>query len=385
VPDIQNDRYKMNINADTDNPVPLAPVHGGDVEGVAEQYGLLSEELLDFSANINPLGPPSGVLRRLARDARDARLLMRYPEPELRELRRAISLHTDAPEEAIVIANGAASLIDAAVRAVEPKRCLLPTPSFSEYARALDAVRCQIVPLRLDAERDFRFGVEELARLMRGEQVELCIITNPHNPSGALVRRPAVERIIRSAQEAGVRVLLDEAFIDYVVEESLAPVAARFDNLVVLRSLTKFYAMPALRVGYSVASPRFAAAMRGHVPSWSVTTLAANAAAEALSDGGYASRSREVNEAERVRLGAALKSLGLRVYPSSANFLFARLPRRAPSAGALRERLIIEHRIIIRDCSSYEGLEPGRFIRVAVRDRADNIRLTEALRGALTG
>lgn len=373
----------MKTNVDADNTALLVPVHGGDVEHVAAQYGLMSEALLDFSANINPAGPPPGVLRRLARDAQDARLLMRYPGAELRELRRAISHHTDAPEEAIVIANGTTSLIDAAVRAIAPKRCLLPTPSFSEYARALAAVRCQIVPLRLDAEQDFRFGAEELERLIRSEQVDLCIITNPHNPSGALIRRPAIDRIIQSAQEAGVRVILDEAFIDYMIDESSTSVAAGFDNLVVLRSLTKFYAMPALRVGYSVASPRFAATMRGHVPSWPVTTLAANAAVEALHDVGYASQAREVNEAERVHLAAALASLGLHVYPSSANFLFVRLPQRAPLAGALRERLIIEHRIIIRDCSNYEGLEPGRFIRVAIRDRKDNIRLTEALRSAL--
>jgi threonine-phosphate decarboxylase len=366
------------------DPQPPAPVHGGDVERVAAQYGFMPEELLDFSANINPAGPPPGVLRRLARDARDVGLLMRYPEAELRELRQAISRHADAPEEAIVIANGAASLIDAAVRAVEPKRCLLFAPSFSEYARVLAATRCQTVTFRLDAERDFQLDVEGLERLFKSEQVGLCILTNPHNPSGSLVRRPAVERIIRSAQEACVRVLLDEAFIDYAVEESLTPVAAQFDNLVVVRSLTKFYAMPALRVGYSVASPRFAAAMRSHVPSWSVTTLAANAAVEALRDASYAPQTLKVNEAERARLAAALASLGLRVYKSSANFLLARLPRRAPTAGVLRERLIAKHRVIIRDCSSYEGLAPGRFIRVAVRCLEENIRLTEALRGSLT-
>jgi threonine-phosphate decarboxylase len=315
----------------------------------------------------------------LAREAVDIPLLMKYPDPELARLRAAISTHLGISESSIAVANGSAALLDAAIRGVGPKRCILPTPAFSEYRRALDSAHCVALEFPLEPQRNFLLDEPAFSAAIAKECPEMCIITNPHNPSGSLTARHAVEEIARSALSVGSVVLLDEAFIDYVPGETFTRTAGQSENLVVLRSLTKFYGMPALRVGFAVAAPDIASAMRAQLPSWPVTTLAANAAVEALQDSDYAARTRESNAREREHLSAALTDAGLRVFPSSANFLLVELPEGAPSAGNVRERMITKCGIIVRDCSTYKGMESGQFIRVAVRDRLDNERLVGAL------
>ncbi len=359
-----------------------APAHGGDVAAVAAEFGIAPGELLDFSANINPLGPPAGVLRRLAVDAADVELLMRYPEAELKSLRRALSIHLGIEENQIIIAGGAAALIETIVRAVGRKnpepRCLLPVPAFSEYERALLASDFQIIPFQLEREQNFCLEENKFLEILAKEKPDLCIITNPHNPTGALIKCEALERIARAAEKTETIVLLDEAFIDYAPEESLTQSAKRFKNLIVLRSLTKFYAIPALRVGYAVASAELIEVFKPQISSWSVTSLAANAAEEAVKDTEYAEQTLEINRIEREYLSGALEQAGFRVYPPAANFLFLELPP-LPLAAELRSNLIKNHHIIIRNCSTYSGLDAGKFVRVAVRSRADNELLIKAM------
>jgi len=372
----------MNENSVNDKILIALPAHGGDVAAVAAEFGIPPEKLLDFSANINPLAPPAGVLRRLKRDAADVELLMRYPETGLKSLRRALSVHAGIAENQIIIGGGAAALIETVIRAVQGKngkpKCLLPIPAFSEYERALLAAAFQIVPFALEKENNFCLAERNFIEVLANEKPELCIITNPHNPTGALIKRQSLERIAQAAQKTGTIILLDEAFIDYAPEESLTQDTQRFENLIVLRSLTKFYSIPALRVGYAAASIKLTENLKNRLSSWSVTTLAANAAEEAVKDIVYAEKTLETNRIEREFLASNLRLLGLRVFPSAANFLFVQLPPRLRAA-ELRSNLIEHHHIIIRDCSTYSGLETGKFIRVAVRNRADNESLVKAI------
>jgi len=361
-----------------------APSHGGDIAAVAAEFGVPAEKLLDFSANINPLGPPAGVLRRLAADAANIELLMRYPEAELKSLRRALSFHVGVEENQIIIAGGAAALIETIVRAANRKkrqpRCLLPVPAFSEYERALAASDFQIVEFTLEKWRNFCLEENRFVEILAQEKPDLCIITNPHNPTGALIKKESLERISQAAEKNETIILLDEAFIDYAPEESLTGKAKHFRNLVVLRSLTKFYGIPALRVGYAIASAELIEIFANQISSWSVTTLAANAAEEAVKDIKYAEETLEINRFQREFLSRSLEQAGFRVYPSAANFLFLELP---PSsfAAELRSNLIKNHHIIVRDCSTYSGLEAEKFIRVAVRSRPDNEQLIKAISG----
>jgi threonine-phosphate decarboxylase len=322
--------------------------HGGNLAAVARQFGIAPDRILDFSANVNPYGLPPRAAERLAREAADPHLLAAYPDPDAGELRAALAAHLDVPPESIVIASGADALIHAVLRALAPRRCVIPQPAFSEYARAASA--------------------------NRGDGPDLLILNNPHNPTGACLSRAAMlERV------AGISVLADEAFVDYVPEAAITRDAAARAGLVSIRSLTKFYGAPGLRAGYAVAEPATARAIAAQLPPWPVTTLALNAFAEALRDRDYARETIERNRRAREVLARDLAALGCEVLPSAANFLLVRVA----DAIGLRDLLIRHHAILVRECESFEGLERGRYLRIAVRRESENRCLVEALREIL--
>jgi threonine-phosphate decarboxylase len=362
--------------------IPAAS-HGGDLDRVARDYGISANRLIDFSANINPAGPPERALARLAREAADRHLLTRYPDRDYFELRRALAAMVKVPANSVIIADGAAALIMACVRAVPravPRgECLLVTPAFAEYERALRLTGNPIRPFRLDAARAFALDVDELMGALRRHRPAMCVLTNPHNPSGALTSKAQLLQLLDCARRTKTLLMVDEAFIDYAPSETLSAEAAESKQLVVLRSVTKFYGMPALRVGYAVATPALARRIEAELPPWPVTTLAASAAAEAVQDHDYVQRTLAWVFDERRWLHDALEQIGVTVYPSAANFLLTRLPAHALSSAQLRARLIADHQIIVRDCESFRGLSRGRFIRVAIRCREENQRLVRAL------
>ncbi len=347
-------------------------VHGGDVWQVAEELGIQASDILDFSASINPRGLPANARERLARDASDPGLLSFYPDPSARRLRRALSEQHHVPPEAIAVGPGAEALIAPILRSLKPRRAVVPVPAFSEYRRACTQERIEFVPFPLDRTEFFRIDIARLCHSIQGEAV---LLNNPHNPSGAVLERHEVQRVI----EAAPAVLLDEAFIDYVPDLSFVREAAVRQGLIVLRSLTKFYGCPALRIGYAVAHPDVTRRIQTLLPAWPVTQLAIDALAEAVSDREFAETSIRENATERAQLAESLTRLGVVVFPPAANYLFLELRPDMPAAAELRVRLIAKHRILIRICDSYEGLAPGRCVRVAVRSAADNRRLIDAL------
>lgn len=353
------------------------PEHGGDVARMIERYG--AGDWLDFSANIAPSGPPLAALDTLRRGAADITSIVRYPTAHDRALGEALAAANGVDAERVVIANGASALIEAFVRTVAPQRALVPQPAFSEYARALAAAGATTVALALDPDDGFRLDVARTIAALDRERPDAVIVTNPHNPSGACAPLEAIGAIVAAAVARGVAVLLDEAFIDYVPEQTALALATH-GNVFVLRSLTKFYAMPGLRVGYGIAPAPFARELNARIPSWPVTSLAADAARAALGDQAYARTTRLVNATERAALATALRDTGVHVYESAANFVLFATPAPAPW---LAERLAAEHRIVVRDCRSFAGLEDGRYVRVAVRTRDENERLVAALRCVL--
>jgi len=359
-------------------------VHGGDLDAIARRYGVPRERLVDFSANLNALGPPPALVRELAMAAADLEELRRYPDPSATPLRTALGRILGVDAAAIVVSNGAAALLDAAVRVRRLTRCLLPQPAFSEDQRVLDAAGTAGYPLALDPADGFRLPGRRIVNLLRARTVDGCLLTNPHNPSGSLTPRPEMEQIVTVARAAGALTIVDEAFIDFAPGESVAEVAAQTPDTIVIRSLTKFFAVPALRVGYAVCEPELARALRAIIPPWPVTALALRALTAVLDDVEYAERSRAQNIRERQHLKADLEGAGLRVFDSAANFLLCELPLEGVRAPELVSALVLNAGLVVRDCSSFEGLANGRFIRVAVRARSDNERLASAISHELT-
>jgi threonine-phosphate decarboxylase len=348
--------------------------HGGDVWQVAEEFGFSAWDLLDFSANINPRGLPPRARQRLARDASDPKLLSFYPDSSARRLRRALSEQLDVPADAIVVGPGAESLLAPILWYLRPRSLLVPVPAFSEYRRVCEQELIDFVPFPLERSELFSLPLERFCGRLQSDAPGAVLLNNPHNPTGALLPPGDIRRIAALST-----LLLDEAFIDYVPHASLVREAATRPGWIVVRSLTKFYGCPALRVGYAVAHPETIRGMNSFLPTWPVTQLAIDALVEAVSDRDFAETTLHENAAERAWLTASLTQLGLIVFPSAANYLFLELRSGMPTASNLRSRLIARHRILVRNCDSYEGLAPGRHARVAVRSRADNCRLIQAL------
>lgn len=362
---------------------PALPVHGGDLDAVARRYGVPRDDLVDFSANLNPLGPPQALLAALAEAAADVRDLARYPEPDAASLRDALGAHHGIDPASIVVANGAAALIGVAAEVAMRARCVVPLPAFSEDAHALRRAGIALVPLPLDPASDFALPVDAIARMLVAGEADAALVTTPHNPTGALVTRATICDLASRARCARATLVLDESFVDFVPEQSAIALAATEERTIVVRSLTKFFAVPALRVGFAVCEPRLAARMRAALPSWPVTTIAMRALRAALGDAAYAERTRATIERERAIVIAALRALSCRVFDSAANFVFVELPPGRSAAAFVRE-LVVAHRIVVRNCTSYDGLAADRYVRIAVRDRVANVRCLDAVRQVLS-
>ena len=350
--------------------------HGGHLRRLAERAGCPAEEILDFSANINPLGPPESLRAVVARTLDQ---IVHYPDPECDDLVRTLADADGVSPGEIVVGNGSTEILHALARAAGRDRAVIPVPSYSDYADASRTAGMEVETVRLDESAGFALDWDQLGERLRGDEV--VFLARPNNPTGQTFDSQPFRRF--AAEHQGTRFVVDEAFIDFVeTGESLAKQPAA--NVVVLRSLTKFHAIPGLRLGAAVAPADLAADIRGQLPPWSVNTLAQAVGVAALRDTRYADETRRFVTRERDKLRADLSSIaGLLVYPSSANFLFVRLDRNDMDAATLAERLLQE-RIAIRVCENFDGLD-GRFFRVAVRDESANRRLVEALEAVLAG
>ncbi len=350
-------------------------VHGGDLTAVALQYGVPEENLLDFSTNVNPLGPPRGVVDVVRRFAEHPELFLRYPEPSYERLRHRLAADHGVGADQIVITNGAAAALDVAIRAMRWQRCLLPVPAFSEYERILSNAGTQTQCLVLDDAFSFdEAGFEQALRNCDG-----VILTNPHNPSGGVLSRERLHNVIAACRARGAQILLDEAFVDYCPDVSVVDSAC--DDVVVVRSLTKFYGMPGLRVGYLVGGVALSNRVAGLLPSWPVGSLELEAACIALEDHEYALSTRAHNSREREILAASLRAVGCRVFASAANFLCLELP--GIDVDVLLRRLVCEFGIVVRDVRTYDGVANRSLVRLGVRDSVANTRLVAALRAVL--
>ncbi len=368
----------MSLERASNNKGPAQAAHGGRVYEAARRWGIAPEEVIDFSANINPFGPPPGVLAAIEKSLAPV-TLRTYPDPHA--FISALAEKHNVARDEIVVGPGSAALMFAALRAMLPATALVPEPGFDEYFRACAAVKAEVLRPRLTERNGFTPDFDALARAIEGRHCDILILNSPHNPTGRLYAREDLMLLLDVAEANGVAVLLDEAFIDYAPESSLLHVAATKSRSIVLRSLTKFYAVPALRIGYAVCAAGMAAAIREQLDAWPVSTVALEAGRAALDDEEYERESRRVNAQAREEFAAALREIGLSVFHSDANFLLVKLSR---GSGAELARWLESSRILIRQTNSFSGLGDG-YIRLAVRSSADNLRLVPLIETWLRG
>ena len=341
---------------------------------MAEKAGRKAGDLIDFSANINPLGPPEWLRPLISSRIQS---LVHYPDPNCELLTKAISVHYGVKEEEILVGNGSTEILYQIPKTVQAKRAVIPSPSYGDYATAAGLSGLAVEKLLLKEEVGFELDVGELEKGLEGN--EIVFIGQPNNPTGFVC--PAAQLRELASRNPSTFFIIDEAFADFV--EGLDRMNRnRPSNVLVLLSLTKFYAIPGLRLGCAVGDPGFVQKIRRFMPSWSVNTLAQTVGEAALKDEQYARRTRKAVQELRSHLATDLQSIsGLTVYPGRANFLLVRLERGMLDAAALAERLLIKG-LAVRVCANFDGLD-SRFFRVAVRTAEENEKLSNSLREVL--
>ena len=340
--------------------------HGGDIYAY--------ENIIDFSANINPLKMPSEISEAVM-SGMDA--LGSYPDWSCKVLREKIAINAGCNADDVICGNGAADLIFSIVYAHRPKKALLTAPCFAEYEAALKAIDANIQYHMLSQEDDFALTSDfEKNLTVDLDMVFLCI---PNNPTGAVINKARLIGIADICEKKGILLVLDECFNEFLdMPENysmLHQIAAR-ECLVILKSFTKMYALAGLRLGYAIScNHALLEKIYSQRQPWSVSTLAQRAGIAALDQTAFVAQSRSYLQAERSYLEKEIRALGCRVFAGNANFVFFYC------GIALKEQLLNKG-FLIRDCSNYHGLKKG-FYRIAVRTHDDNMRLLEAMRFVL--
>ena len=352
--------------------------HGGDIFAAARDLGLSWREVLDYSANINPLGPPPGLKKHLF-DSFD--LTANYPDPHALGWRRELAALHGLSVDELVAGNGTTQLMYALVRAINPKKPVVFVPAFSEYEAALACAGLEAGHVQSSANDDFDLTPSAAGRLF-DSRPDIVFLTNPTSPAGRLLDPGLLDRVLYAAEKTGALVVLDEAFLDFTDASSLAEAVRRRERLIVLRSLTKFYALPGLRLGYLAASADMAKKIADQVEPWSVNSLALTAGTYCLSQQDYAERTRQTVDRERNWLFRRLTRMGLgRVTPGTANYLLVKLE----AEGFTEEGMVAALKskgILVRGCASFQGVLKG-YLRLAVKTRPLNQRLVKALEEVL--
>lgn len=351
--------------------------HGGNRYQLARLAGKSPDSILDFSANINPLGPPDWLRPVISRHIGE---LVHYPDPAAGALVAAVSRRYGVAADEILSGNGSTELIYLLAQVAGMKRAVIPVPCYTDYARAVRLAGMEFKSVPITEKSGFQFEPMQLAPLLN--EAAVIFIGRPNNPTGQVCSAQSMRALAQAHPES--LFIVDEAFGDFVEHfESLT--TNRPPNVVVLLSLTKIFAIPGLRLGCAVADAALAGSVRKRQPPWSVNTLAQAVGVAALGDADYVARSRVMVRVEREVLLTGLQTIpGLTIYPGAANFLLVRLDSSGTDARTLAQRLLSKDGIAIRVCDNFEGLD-ARFFRVAVRTADENARLIAALQRVLNG
>lgn len=344
--------------------------HGGNILCLAREAGLAASKILDFSANINPLGPPEWF-----RSLISAKLsgVAHYPDPDCTALTRAFCSRWSVSPDEVLFGNGSTEILYLIPRAFGKTQAVVAAPAYADYSLACKLAGVCVKKFILQEDEGFVLDIATLEGFIGKD--DLVFIGRPNNPTGLCVAAEDLKEL--ACRHPETLFIIDEAFADFV-EGSERLISDRPSNVICLGSLTKFYAIPGLRLGFACGRPGFIASLRELMPPWSVNSLAQAVGEAALADRNYEKRSRQYVVTQRDDLKVRLEKIpGLFVYPGEANFLLVGINRGDLDAESLAGRLL-QKGIAIRVCNNFEGLD-HRFFRIAVRTGEENEQLCDAL------
>ena len=370
----------------------MSKIHGGNIFQFAHEQRIEPYEVVDFSANINPLGPSQRGL-----DALNAQLryISHYPDATNDDVLNAIADTYEMDKHQIIVGNGAAELLYAICRLPGYTGAFVPAPGFSEYKEALEASKIPVRDIFYRPRKDDNgkpyfevpyLALETFAAELKGQDGRIIVfLGNPNNPDGTLLDKDHIRTVASMLKDANSLLVIDESFIDFVGndplqdnEHSMRSLVNEFDNIIVVHSFTKFYAVPGLRIGAAFANETLITQLQQYIPSWSVNTLAQAYTKAALNDVDYIKRTKQELNEERAFMYNALDAIeGITVYPPSANFMLFQVNQEGITANYINEELK-KYNMIVRNCDSYVGLT-NHWVRIAIKDHDTNIKLVDKL------
>lgn len=358
--------------------------HGSDLEKIEELYGIRKEDIVSFSANVNPLGV-SPLLRTALAEKIDA--ITSYPDREYTSLRRCIAAYCGTEPEHIIVGNGSTELISLFIQIEHPKKAYVIGPTYSEYEReiALGGGTTLYYPLK---EKDsFRLDVDDFLSHLN-ESIDLLVICNPNNPTSSSITRKEMRLILDACKQHDIYVMVDETYVEFadnMDEISAIPLTNYYNNIIILRGTSKFFAAPGLRLGYAITGNHdLIKSINTRKNPWTINSLAVVAGETMFTDTAYITETRELISKERSRIYDILrKHPAFKVYEPSANFMLARILTDSLTSQDLFDCAIREH-MMLRDCSTFPFLD-HKYIRFCFMYPQDNDRLLACLLHAAEG
>ncbi|MQN01444.1 MAG: aminotransferase class I/II-fold pyridoxal phosphate-dependent enzyme [Lachnospiraceae bacterium] len=353
--------------------------HGSDMELIEKIYGIKKEEIVSFSANVNPLG----ISPKLASDLSDhVHCIETYPDREYSDLRKAISSYAGCDPHYIIVGNGATELISLFISVTAPKRALILGPTYSEYEReiTLNGGRTSYYPLR--EENDFTLQIDDFISKLT-DDIDLIVLCNPNNPTSSVIKNRDMRLILDACKVHDIYVMVDETYVEFVSDEPLVtsvPLTADYNNLIVLRGTSKFFASPGLRLGYAVTGNEdLLKEINQKKNPWMISSLAEEAGKIMFNDIEYIKATKDLITSEKKRLYDIFKKSSVfKPYYPNANFMLLQILDKNEDSHSLFDKCI-KQKLMIRDCSTFPFLS-DRYIRICFMKPSDNDRLLEVLR-----
>lgn len=356
--------------------------HGSDLEKIEDIYGIPKEKIISFSANVNPLGFSPKAAETLKNNLS---VISRYPDREYTDLKRAISAYTKASPDRIILGNGVTELLTLFIDLIKPQQAVIAGPTYSEYEKDLKRRGCKTGYIMAKEEEDF---VLTPGRIMdeTPDGTDLVILCNPNNPTSGAVLKKDLAAVLANFQKRNIRLMVDETYVEFSAasdEISATELTNSYDNLIVLRGTSKFFATPGLRLGYALTGSRELSDKASETQDpWNINSAADLVGTVMFTDADYIRSVRYTMEQEKEYVLQSLASIpGIRTYPVNANFVLVRLPDGAPTSKELFD-LLIRQGMMVRNCATFPTLG-DRFIRICFMNREDNRRLIGAIRQAL--
>lgn len=345
-------------------------LHGGNI------YKLKREgkgELLDYSSNINPMGVPELFKKAVIENFE---MLEKYPDPDYVELRESIGKYNNLSQNEIIVGNGATEILFLYMRAMQPKKTVVVAPSFAEYRRALESIGSEIIYYPMLEENNWKLDIERFINEV--PQCNLVVICNPNNPTGSFVSLEDIEKINSTLEKRGIKLFIDEAFIEFIKGwESLTGVLLKSKNIFVMRALTKFFAVPGVRLGYGITyDSEVLEKMNQCKEPWSVNTFAELAGKTMLWDRKYIEDAEKwIDEEKKWFYEESQRIKNIKTYPTNTNFILVKLLKY--NSKEVRDKMI-EKGVVVRDASNFQYLDE-RYIRLAIKNRENNKKVLKAL------